>query len=97
VWPTRSRAPTLSPTRVIPVSQPQPDALLPPFAVLPGGTKLLVRGQKSRIELRDLATGAVLTVWRWGLPRVLAVCTAADGLTAAAAGDRGRVVIWDLE
>jgi hypothetical protein len=97
VWPTRGRVPVVSPAVVIPVSQPQPDALVPPFAVLPCGTKLLVRGEKSRIELCDLSTGAVLTVWKWGLPQVFTVCAAGDGLTAAAAGLQGRVVIWDLE
>jgi len=58
---------------------------------------VIVRSEKSRIELRDVATGAVLTVWKWGLPRVLAVAVSGDGLTAAAAGTGGQVMLWDLE
>ena len=42
-------------------------------------------------------TGEVLTVWRWGLHRLTALAVAANGLTAAAGGIRGQVVIWDLE
>jgi len=86
----------LSPSVVISVTQLQPDASVPPFAVLPCSRKALVRGEKSRIELRDLGTGEVLTEWRWGLPRVDALAVAGDGLTAAAASHGGHALIWDL-
>jgi hypothetical protein len=86
----------LTPTSVIRVTQPQPQPGFPPFAVLPCGRKALVRGEKSRVELRDLTTGAVLTTWRWGLRRLLALAVASDGLTAAAGGLGGQVVMWDL-
>jgi hypothetical protein len=89
--------PAVSPIAVLNVSQPQPTPGVPPFAVLPCGRKMLVRGEKSRVELRDLMTGEVLTVWKWGLQQLNALAVAADGLTAAAGGARGRVVIWDLE
>lgn len=89
-------APVLSPAVMIRLTQPQPDPEVPPFAVLPCGRKVLVRGEKSRVELRDLTTGEVLTVWKWGLPRVNALAVAADGLTAAAGGASGHVVMWDL-
>jgi hypothetical protein len=92
-----SVAPVVAPAVVIPVSQPQPDTGPVPFAVLPGGHRVLVRGEKSRVELRDLATGEVITEWRWGLPRTSALAVAADGLTAAAGGAGGRAVVWDLE
>lgn len=91
-----SAAQALSPSAVVRVTQPQPDPNPPPFAVLPCGTKVLVRGEKSRVELRDLASGAVLTEWRWGLPKLHALAVAGDGLTAAAGGANGQVVLWDL-
>jgi len=87
----------LLPSAVIRVTQPQPDPEVPPFALAPCGTKVLLRGEKSRVELRDLATGAVLTEWRWGMPKLNALAVAGDGLTAAAGGASGRAVIWDLE
>lgn len=94
---TPSAPVSLTPVGVITITQPQPMPGVPPLAVLPCGKKAIVRGEKSRIELRDLTTGEVLTVWRWGLQRANAVAVAADGLTAAAGGIRGQVVIWDLE
>jgi hypothetical protein len=92
-----SVAPVVAPAVAIPLTQPQPARGPAPFAVLPGGHRVLVRGEKSRVELRELATGEVLTEWRWGLPRTTALAVAADGLTAAAGGTSGRVVLWDLE
>jgi hypothetical protein len=87
---------SLAPAGAWEITRPQPDPEIPPFAVLPCGQKVLVRGERSRVELRELATGAVLTVWKWGLPRVNAIAVAGDGLTAAAGGANGRVVMWDL-
>jgi hypothetical protein len=94
--PRASVAPVLSPVVTFRVTQPQPDPLVPPFALLPCGGKVLLRGEKSRVELRDLATGEVLTIWKWGLPRVNALAVTGDGLTAAAGGASGHVVMWDL-
>jgi hypothetical protein len=97
-WRPSPRMPLLKPVVAVPVSLPQPGfAGVPPFAVLACGTKMIVRGRRSRIELRDLETGAVQKVWKWGLPLVQAVAVAADGMTAAAGGTRGRLVVWDLE
>ncbi len=86
----------VEPTFLVRVTQPQPEPGVPPFALLPCGQKALIRGERSRVELRDLTTGEVLTVWKWGLPRVHALAVAGDGLTAAAGGASGRVVMWDL-
>jgi len=87
----------LKPAVVIHVTQPQPTLYpIPPFAVLPCGQKILMRGEQSRVELRDLMTGELLTAWKWQR-KVNSLAVAADGLTAAAGGARGQVVIWDLE
>jgi hypothetical protein len=84
------------PAVTISFTRSQPESGIPPFAVFPCGRKALVRGEKSRVELRDLSTGEVLTVWKWGMRRVQALAVAGDGLTAAAAGAGGEVVMWDL-
>jgi hypothetical protein len=94
-WPADPSA-AVTPRATFPVTTPQPDADTPPLALTPCGTFLLVRGERSRVELRDAATGAVRAVWKWGLPRTLAVAVSPDGLVAAAAGTLGRVVVWDL-
>lgn len=95
--PRADPAPVLEPVLTFRVTQQQPDPLVVPFAVLPCGTKVLLRGEKSRVELRDLSTGEVLTIWKWGLPKLNALAVAGDGLTAAAGGASGNVVMWDLE
>lgn len=89
--------PMLEPWATIVPTVPQPDTEIPPFALLPCGRRMLVRGEKSRVELRDVATGEVLTVWKWGLPRVQALAVTANGLLAAAAGAKGQLMLWDLE
>lgn len=94
--PPSPKVPLLAATVSTLVTQPQPEPGVPPFAVLPCGQKAIFRGEKSRVELRDLTTGEVLTVWKWRMRRVHALAVAADGLTAAAAGVGGEVVIWDL-
>jgi hypothetical protein len=58
---------------------------------------MLIRGEKSHIELRDIPSGEVMTVWKWRLRRVLAVAVSGDGLTAAAGGLEGQIMLWDLE
>ncbi|VTT97060.1 ---NA--- : [Gemmataceae bacterium] len=89
--------PMLDPWATIVPTVPQPDTEIPPFALLPCGRRMIVRGEKSRVELRDVATGEVLTVWKWGLPRVNALAVSANGLLAAAAGAKGQLMLWDLE
>lgn len=45
----------------------------------------------------DTNTGAAGPVFKWGVGGVWSVALAPDGLTCAAAGSKGRVVIWDVE
>ena len=83
----------------IEATQPQP-GLFPipvPFAILPCGTKLLMRGTKSRVELRCAFTGDVLTEWRWRMKHLTCLAVSADGTIAAAAGRHGEIVLWDLD
>jgi hypothetical protein len=89
--------PEITPSVTISVTQPQPAPGTPPFALLPCGRRMLIRGEKSRIELRDVASGEVITVWKWRLHRVQAVGVSGDGLTAAAGGLDGQIMLWDLE
>lgn len=59
--------------------------------------EVLVRGNRSTIELRDLETGAVRSTWKFGRAWPRAIAVAPDGLTALAAMKGGSVVTWDLE
>ena len=69
----------------------------PPFALTPDGRGLLVRRPRERVQLWDLGAGAVAAEWGWRLEAVTCLAVAPDGLTAAAGGRYGRVLLWDLD
>jgi hypothetical protein len=87
----------LSPVAMITATQPQPDANIPPFAMSPCGRRMLIRGEKSRVELRNVASGEIITVWKWGLPKLLSLAVSGNGYLAAAGGVKGQLMLWDLE
>jgi WD40 repeat protein len=74
-------------------------------AFTPDGRRLLAGSAVGSVRLWDLpqlGNGVVSTVrepravYDWGVGPVTAVAVAADGLTAAAGGATGRVVVWDV-
>jgi WD40 repeat protein len=71
------------------------------LAFAPGGTAgapaLLTGSEDETVRLWDMAAGKERSAFRWPVGKVRAVAVAPDGMTAAAAGDNGDVVIWDLD
>jgi WD40 repeat protein len=67
------------------------------FAVSPDSRLLLTGGNDSHVRLHDLATGPELAAFDWGIGKVDAVAFAPDGMTAAAGGHGGRIVVWDVD
>src|SRR5262249_1181836 len=61
------------------------------------GRRLLTAGHDGVIRTWDVATKAAGLIYDWNIGPLTALTGASDGLTAAAAGSKGRVVIWDLE
>ncbi|HYT93081.1 MAG TPA: WD40 repeat domain-containing protein [Gemmataceae bacterium] len=61
------------------------------------GSRLLTAGHDGAIRIWDTATGAAGPVFDWDIGPLTAVAIAPDGLTAAAAGSKARVVVWDLD
>jgi WD40 repeat protein len=47
--------------------------------------------------LWDVAGGCERAAYSWRIGRLLSLAVAPDGMTAAAGGDDGTIVIWDLE
>src|SRR5439155_5160624 len=98
----RPAVPPLRPRLVLPAGAERIDAL----AFTPDGRRLLAGSAVGAVRVWDVpelppAAADVKPVPRavydWGVGPVTAVAVAADGLTAAAGGATGRVVVWDLE
>ena len=95
--PERRRIRSVGPSVAWSHSLPQPASPDVPFTILPCGTRMLIRGANHRVELRDLTTGQILTEWDWGITRLFCLAVSPDGTIAAAGGQRGQVVLWDLD
>jgi hypothetical protein len=66
-------------------------------AVTPDGRRGLGRVGDSGVGVFDLATGAEVRRFDWQVGLLDAVAVAPDGLTAAVAGARGDVALFDLD
>ena len=75
------------------MSGPQP---LTGFAFTPDGQHLLTSSTDGTVCRFDTTDFALADRLAWGLGPLHSVAVAPDGLTAAAGGDAGRVVVWDV-
>ena len=67
------------------------------LAYSPDGRFLLTGSWDKTVKLWDAETGLERMSYAWPTERVQAVVYAPDGLRAAAAGQSGAVVVWDME
>ncbi len=58
---------------------------------------ILSGSQDGTVRLWDLNTARERNIFRWPLGVVRTVAVAPDGMTAAAGGDEGGVVVWDCD
>jgi WD40 repeat protein len=65
-------------------------------AFSPDGRTLAAANNDGTVKLFDTATGKERAAFDWRLGRLSGLAFAADGMTAAAAGQRG-IVVWDLD
>jgi WD40 repeat protein len=63
----------------------------------PDGRLLLVGTRGGQCVFHDPAAGQQRTVFEWGIGTVHSVAFSPDGLTCAAGGEKGQVVIWDVD
>ncbi len=62
-----------------------------------GGSVLVTAGADRFVRLWDVATLGELRSFQWSIGKVYCAAFAPDGLICAAGGDKGQVVVWDLE
>jgi WD40 repeat protein len=63
----------------------------------PSGRRVLVGSGDGTVRLYDPANGAVVKVFAWPVGKVRSVAVSPDGMLAAAGGDKGQVVVWDVD
>lgn len=65
-------------------------------AFTPDGRRVLTTCTDKLVRVWDAASGQLVTSYDWNVGATTAVAVAPDGLTAAAAGQKGQVVLFDL-
>jgi WD40 repeat protein len=67
------------------------------LAYHPGGKYLATASNDGTIKFFDTATWEVARTFTWKTGKMRAVCFSPDGTLAAAGGEKGRVVVWDVD
>jgi WD40 repeat protein len=67
------------------------------IAFHPSGKYLAATSNDETVKFYDVATWTVAKVYRWEIGRMRSIAFSRDGMIAAAGGDRGEVVVWDLD
>jgi WD40 repeat protein len=61
------------------------------------GKSLLTAGNDGCVRVWDTATGAELKTFEWDIGKLYCAAFSPDGLTCAACGEKGQVVVWDVD
>ncbi len=67
------------------------------IALAPDGGRLLCACRDGTVRVWDVAARQQRAAYDWQLGRLHAVAYAPDGMTAAAAGERPDIVVWDVD
>lgn len=72
---------------------------LPVWAVafLPDGTGVQTVSSDGTVRIWDAATGKERSRYDFGIGKLYCAAFSPDGLTCAAGGEKGRVVVWDVD
>jgi len=66
-------------------------------AFTPDGGRILSACHDGSLRIWDVATGQLVTSYDWGIGQTTAVVVSPDGLTAAVAGQKGQIAVFDLD
>jgi WD40 repeat protein len=67
------------------------------LAFHPSGRYLAATSNDATVKLYDTATWAVAEVYDWDIGRPRSVAFSPNGMLAAAGGDKGKIVVWDVD
>jgi hypothetical protein len=67
------------------------------LAFTPDGRQILTAAHDGLVRTWDAASGAMVKALDWQMGALTAVTLSADGLSGAAAGLNGKVVVWDVD
>jgi WD40 repeat protein len=67
------------------------------LAFHPSGRFLAATSNDQTVKLYDTTTWSVAEAYTWGIGRLRSVAFSPDGMLAAAGGDGGKVVVWDVD
>lgn len=63
----------------------------------PDGGTVMTAASDGTVRFWDARTGAPGRVFDWGIGRVYSAAFAPGGLTCAAGGEKGQIVVWDVD
>lgn len=67
------------------------------LAVHPAGRHVMTVGHDARVRVWDLAPLTETHSFAWGVGKLHSLALSPDGLLAAAGGDSGKIVVWDVD
>ena len=67
------------------------------IAYHPSGKYLAATSNDKTVKLYDTTTWALARTFTWNSGRMRSICFSPDGTLAAAGGDTGKVVVWDVD
>jgi WD40 repeat protein len=95
IWATVSPADDLS-TELVRVRNDNRRELTG-LAFHPSGRYLAATSNDATVKLFDTSTWKVAHAFDWDIGRLRSVAFSPDGMLAAAGGDRGQIVVWDVD
>jgi WD40 repeat protein len=67
------------------------------LAFHPSGRYLAATSNDATVKLYDTTTWTLAEAYNWTIGRLRSVAFSPDGMLAAAGGDKGKIVVWDVD